>query len=41
MAKMLSDRLDEVTALTFSYTVNRNKINMIKHLTSNYFNKGN
>ena len=42
MAKMLSDELDEVTALTFSYTVNRNKNKYDKafEVTSNYFNKG-
>ena len=30
LAKLLSNNLDPFTALTFSYTVNNNKINIIK-----------
>ncbi|MDW3913389.1 Fic family protein [Staphylococcus saprophyticus] len=42
VAKQLSDNLDEVTALTFSYTVNRNKNKYDKafEVTSNFYNKG-
>ncbi|GEP85771.1 phage protein [Staphylococcus piscifermentans] len=42
VAKMLHDKLDQVTALTFSYTVNRNKNKYDKafEAASDYFNKG-
>ncbi|RZI01751.1 Fic family protein [Staphylococcus condimenti] len=42
VAKMLNDKLDQVTALTFSYTVNRNKSKYDKafEAASDYFNKG-
>ncbi|UXR74051.1 Fic family protein [Staphylococcus sp. IVB6238] len=42
LAKMLHDTLDPFTALTFSYTVNRNKskYNKAFESTSNFYNKG-
>lgn len=42
LAKLLSDYSDVITALTFSYTINRNREKYDKAFekTSNYFNKG-
>lgn len=42
MAKLLKENLDDVTALTYSYTVNRNKNKYDKafEATSNFYNKG-
>lgn len=42
VAKLLSENLEHVTALTFSYTVNRNKNKYDKafEATSEYYNKG-